>query len=417
MKKYSALLFIFITSLLYSQWTQTINGVSIWSVAKDINGNVYAGSFTATSKLYKTTNNGLNWSELTGGNSQTIFGIAVDSMNNIFAANYSAGLLKSTSAGSNFTTMPISNFGNENPQAVACGKRGHVYVGTNGGGFYRSIDTGATFTFTGLAACQVISIAVDKYNSAIVYVGVTSASAGPNGFYRSTDHGASFSTNLNPNKNIYGILQKSPTLLYTTSTGSGDFDMSVNGGLNWSTVSTAHVGRGITDGDMPGDVYISGTGGAFYSINGGSTFTNDNLTYSANQIVKSGNYIFVATTGATNGGVWIRSFPLSIHTISNDIPENFSLEQNYPNPFNPTTKFSFQIPLLRGVSATGGRGVLTSLIIYDVLGSKVETIVNGYLSPGTYEANWNADNFSSGVYYYQLSSADFFKTKKIILIK
>lgn len=111
MKKTIIFCFFFITTVSFSHWNQTLNGTSIWSLAKDINGNIYAGSLTSTSALYKTTNFGLNWSSLTSGNRQTIFNIAVDSMNNIFAANFANGLLKSTNAGLNFTTMPTSNFG------------------------------------------------------------------------------------------------------------------------------------------------------------------------------------------------------------------------------------------------------------------------------------------------------------------
>ncbi|MBZ0203394.1 MAG: T9SS type A sorting domain-containing protein [Ignavibacteria bacterium] len=411
MKKFSIFLLLFVSSVSNSQWNQTLDGISIWSVAKDHNGYIYAGSLGSSSKLYKTTNTGFNWSELTTGNSQTIFSIAVDSMNNIFAANFSAGLLKSTNNGANFTTMPVSSFGSQNPQAVACGKKGRIYVGTNGGGFYRSIDTGATFTFTGLASAQVISIVVDKYNSAIVYVGVTTAAAGPNGFYRSTDYGATFSANLNPGKNIYGILQKSPNDLFTVSTtAGGPVDKSTNGGLNWTTAATGYIGRGIADGDLSGHIYISGNGGVFYSTNGGVTFINDNLTFSANQIVKSGNYMFAALSGATNGGVWVRAFPLGIHNVGNEVPENFSLSQNYPNPFNPSTKIRFQLPIGNGRDRS-------KLTIYDLLGREIITLVNENLAPGTYEVEWDAAELPAGIYHYVLNYGDRYRSRKMILIK
>ncbi len=101
--------------------------------------------------------------------------------------------------------------------------------------------------------------------------------------------------------------------------------------------------------------------------------------------------------------------------VTNQIPLQFSLSQNYPNPFNPTTNFEFSIPLSRGVSALGGRGV--SLIIYDAMGREVETLVNQNLSPGTYKADWDAANFVSGVYFYKLNAGDFSETKKMVLIK
>jgi hypothetical protein len=94
------------------------------------------------------------------------------------------------------------------------------------------------------------------------------------------------------------------------------------------------------------------------------------------------------------------------------------LFQNYPNPFNPVTKIKYQIPLSRGVSA--GRGVFTKLIIYDILGREIATLVNEQLKPGTYEVEWSAtgggSNYPSGVYFYKLITNDFSETKKMVLI-
>lgn len=408
MKKFILLICILgIQAALHSQWNQTLNGVSIWSLAKDLSGNVYAGSLTSTSMLYKTTNNGANWTSLTSGNGQTIFSIAIDSMGNIFAANFSNGLLKSTNGGVNFTTVPTSNFGGQNLNTVACGKRGQVYVGTNGGGFYRSIDTGNTFSPAGLGGLQVITITVDKYNSALVYAGVTSTTSGPNGFYRSTDYGASFSVNLNPNKNIYGIHQASPLELFSISTTTGGpFDRSTNGGLNWGTVTTGYIARGITQGDFAHHIYIAGNGGVFYSTNGGQNFANDFITSSATPILKSGNRLYAGLSGSSNGGVWVRTFPLGIHNTG-EIAKEYSLSQNYPNPFNPTTNIKFQVP----------NAGFVELKIYDALGREISTLVNEQLNGGSYEVQWDASPYPSGVYYYGVTAGSYFETRKMVLIK
>lgn len=109
------------------------------------------------------------------------------------------------------------------------------------------------------------------------------------------------------------------------------------------------------------------------------------------------------------------SMIVGINQISTEIPEKFTLSQNYPNPFNPVSKIKFSIPLSRGVSE--GRGVLTQLSIYDALGREVAVLVNQQLQPGTYEADWDASSYPSGVYYYRLESGDFKETKKMVLIK
>jgi hypothetical protein len=110
------------------------------------------------------------------------------------------------------------------------------------------------------------------------------------------------------------------------------------------------------------------------------------------------------------------SQPVGITPISNEIPESFRLEQNYPNPFNPVTRIRFDNPP-SPLSERGDRGGFVRLIVFDILGREVAVLVNEQLNPGTYEVEWNADNFPSGVYYYELVSGEFRQTNKMILVK
>ncbi|NNG27603.1 MAG: T9SS type A sorting domain-containing protein [Ignavibacteriaceae bacterium] len=96
-------------------------------------------------------------------------------------------------------------------------------------------------------------------------------------------------------------------------------------------------------------------------------------------------------------------------------PNRFFLEQNYPNPFNPATKIKFTIPTV--IASGTKQSQLTSLKIYDVLGNEVATLVKKELSAGNYEVEFDAADFSSGIYYYQLKAGDFVDTKKMILLK
>lgn len=99
------------------------------------------------------------------------------------------------------------------------------------------------------------------------------------------------------------------------------------------------------------------------------------------------------------------------HSLSNiveiGVPSTFALSQNYPNPFNPVTKIAFQIPL---------EG-LTKLVIFDMSGREVATLVNELMSPGYYTYLFNGANFSSGVYFYRLVSGSNVITKKFLLLK
>lgn len=101
-----------------------------------------------------------------------------------------------------------------------------------------------------------------------------------------------------------------------------------------------------------------------------------------------------------------------IQPISNKIPQQFSLEQNYPNPFNPSTKIRFQVPPVGAYHDTPLR-----LVVYDILGKEVATLVNEPLAPGSYEVNFDAGNLTSGLYFYKLTSGTFTETKKMVLLK
>jgi hypothetical protein len=91
----------------------------------------------------------------------------------------------------------------------------------------------------------------------------------------------------------------------------------------------------------------------------------------------------------------------------NITPENYSLMQNYPNPFNPSTKISFSLPKAGDVS----------LVVFDILGREVATIINNYKSAGNYTVNFDASNLSSGIYFYTLKSGNFTESKKMVLMK
>ncbi len=99
--------------------------------------------------------------------------------------------------------------------------------------------------------------------------------------------------------------------------------------------------------------------------------------------------------------------PLRITNTNSGIPNVYSLSQNYPNPFNPSTKIKFALP----------NSSIAKLVVFDALGREMETLVNEQLNAGTYEAVWSANKFSSGVYFYTLTTSEFTQTNKMILTK
>lgn len=88
-------------------------------------------------------------------------------------------------------------------------------------------------------------------------------------------------------------------------------------------------------------------------------------------------------------------------------PHTFSLSQNYPNPFNPSTRIVYRVQSQEFVE----------LVVFDLLGRKVATLVNDVKQPGTYEVLWNADGVASGTYFYRMRAGAFVETRKLTLIR
>jgi uncharacterized Ntn-hydrolase superfamily protein len=111
---------------------------------------------------------------------------------------------------------------------------------------------------------------------------------------------------------------------------------------------------------------------------------------------------------------WITT---GVNSIGLIVPDVFSLYQNYPNPFNPVTKIKFDIPLSAHSSVGAIHESPVRLAIYDVSGRLITILAEGIFRPGSYEAQWDASGFPSGVYYYKLETTAFTDVKKMVLVK
>jgi len=89
------------------------------------------------------------------------------------------------------------------------------------------------------------------------------------------------------------------------------------------------------------------------------------------------------------------------------LPDAFALSQNYPNPFNPATNVAFDLPVAAHVE----------LVVFNVLGQKVATLIDGDMEAGSHVVEFDGSVVSSGVYFYRLTAGDFSETKKMMLLK
>jgi hypothetical protein len=96
-----------------------------------------------------------------------------------------------------------------------------------------------------------------------------------------------------------------------------------------------------------------------------------------------------------------------VEKISNDVPSGYGLEQNYPNPFNPTTTIRFSVP----------HAVHVKLTITNMLGQQIASLVDEKVDAGSHQVQFDARRFSSGVYFYTITTGDVVMTKKMIFTK
>ena len=127
-----------------------------------------------------------------------------------------------------------------------------------------------------------------------------------------------------------------------------------------------------------------------------------------------GNYEYWVTAVDHNGNESDPSIIGSIELAVEEelLPEEFALGQNYPNPFNPSTQIRYALPEQSKVT----------IVIYNMLGGKVRTLVNDYQDAGYRNILWNATNdigapVSAGMYIYTIQAGSFYQAKKMILLK
>ena len=187
--------------------------------------------------------------------------------------------------------------------------------------------------------------------------------------------------------------------------------ISTNNGANWvHTPLNNQTVFGVTANST--NVFAATADGIYVSTNNGTNrvLRNEGFGTSAPAALSFSlgyNYILV---GTSENGIWKQ--PLSdfvgIKMISNNIPDKYSLHQNYPNQFNPSTLIRYEI-------TNSNSNEFVVLKIYDVLGKKINTLVNEKQSPGIYEATFDGTSLTSGVYFYKLTVGNYSVTKKMLI--
>lgn len=385
---------------------------------------------------YRTTNNGNDWEEKSIGlSSSTIYEIFRTSIGNILTGT-NAGIHLSTDGGINWERVSVdyktvrSFTEMSNGDILAYGNR-----------IYKSTNQGQSWQFIRNNHPNTIYCAIKCSNNDLFYTA-------DNGIYKSTDNGSTWHLSFYQQSYFYDIVSNANGDVFANS--NYKIFRSTNNGLNWVNIYTSPDELNVIAVSPSDKIYVSKLRSILKSTDNGNTFTDLNLNIDVNfnhflfldndkSVVateKNGVYYFDGAScypinngldikyvwslaanaegkvlaGTVKSGIYISNGPIGINSISSEIPSQFSLFQNYPNPFNPSTKIKFQIPQT-------GLVALTSLSVYDILGREVAILVNQQLRPGTYEVNWEASSFPSGVYFYSISSGSFKETRKMVLLK
>ncbi len=396
-------LFIFNFSLLIlncsAQWVQMSNGMTnqtVYCLAAGSNY-IYAGTFYG---VKASTDNGANWTQTSMYNYE-VDGLIVNG-NNVFAGTYALifddGVFLSTNNGLTWVQTSLNNW--SVPSFAISGN--YVFAGTYNSGVKYTTNNGTTWYQTNLFTQTVFALAV---SGNYLYAGTRSNL----GVYLTTNNGTTWTqTSLN-NRTVYSLAVSGNNIF--AGTASYGVYKSTDNGTTWTQTSLNN--RSVSSLAVSGNNIFAATAsyGVYVSTDNGENWTQRNEGFgsatSMDALCVFNNYIFAGTASYSVYRRPLDEIITGIKPISEQLPSHYSLKQNYPNPFNPSTNIRYDLP----------KNGFVKLVVFDALGREVETLVNENQQVGVYEATFNASQYSSGVYYYKLTSGDFLETKKMMLVK
>jgi photosystem II stability/assembly factor-like uncharacterized protein len=395
---------IFCSTNYGSNWSAVNNGLNnlqINALCKSGN-NIFSCAWR--NFIFMSSNNGDSWLSKRGEIISEIVYSICSSGNYIFAGT-AQGVHRSTNNGNNWTLATINGSGIGialcmDSLTVLVGTQYGIYASTNNGINWISKNNGLSSNFINY----------------LYKAGPTLFACGSSYFYLSTDHGNNWYIAY------YGIQNSLPVTgmcyingRYFAATANGGVFISTNNGTNW-TLANNGIGNNIVLCMVLVDsnIIVGTRNGIFLTKNYGINWIQKNqglIDMNIQSLIYSNNYIYA---GTYTQSIWKRSYSdiVGIEKISNIVPSEYILYQNYPNPFNPNTNIKYQIK-----AESSSQKSEVRMIVYDVLGKEIATLVNEKQSPGTYEVSFDGSNFSSGIYFYKLETNDFSDTKRMILLK
>lgn len=376
---------------------QFANGEIVYSMTYDQAGNILAGTWGG--KIYKSSNGGTSFTRINNNMYVgLIWSLAVNSGGNIFAGT-EQGVFRSTDNGSSWDLIGLQY---KDVRSIVVDHNGTIFAGTWGFGVFKSVDNGLTWTSANnnLTYPVVNSLALTSTNLFAATYGF--------GLFNTTD--ASSWTHLNMDYNLIWCLGATSTdILFAGTYGDGLYKSADNGaswtklanGLNAPFIYSIQI-------DPSNNIYVSSwTSGVFASSDMGNNWTSLGMGGFGVSSILISPKVNTIYAGTKDGKIYMKTNGITGAKSEEEIPTEFSLKQNYPNPFNPSTTIEFGIP-------ESGRYVIK---IYNVIGEVVRILSDKELSAGFHRITFNANDLSSGIYFYQLLGEKVKLTQKMLLLK
>ena len=363
--------------------------------------------------VYLSTDNGTSWSTVFSLENYSVYSL-ITSGSDLFIGTFNnqqypdGGVFHLTSNDSNWINAS-SDLPKKTIRALAVSDT-NLFAGGDGGAFL-STNNGTNWTpiNNGLTSSIVQTLAVSGKN---LFAGCE------HGIYLSTNNGTSWSEVDDGLTSFFVFsLFVSDTNIYAGTRYGGVF-LSTNNGNFWNEINSGMpVNVSVYDFAAYGqNLFAASDSGVFRLTNNDSSWTNvsDGLPEPINNssrlvysLAVCGTDLFAGTAIHEVYRRPLSELITSVEQISYQVPENYNLLQNYPNPFNPSTTIKYDLP----------RQSRVKLVVYNVLGREVATLVDGAKKAGSYQVRWNAKGFASGVYFYRLKAGDYIATKKLLLLK
>jgi photosystem II stability/assembly factor-like uncharacterized protein len=372
------------------------------------------------SRIYKSTDGGNSWSV-----KDSLYKVIIeefcstDELNCWAAAenwdNMTGLLLKSSDGGENWITQHTFSdmfcesifFINELEEWVVGSKK--VYHTSNGGISWEQQDCAATSQLWDVFFINELQ-------------GWTIGKE----IFKTTDGGNNW-VDVTPSGHIFNFLttiQFVDELTGWTTGDNGTLLKSTDGGYTWfSQWSISDYGmihfRELNFIDNMYGWVIGNEGPVYGTTDGGENWIlqfrsyNDYRLWSIFMLDQSTGWIAgqYSSSGQPQRGIVLKTntggFTYVEEKEINLVAEDYLLSQNFPNPFNPSTKIRYSIPETSKVV----------IKVNDILGNEIATLVKEDKPSGTYEITWNANNISSGIYFYRLQVGGYIETKKMVLLR